>query len=193
LACCVGIPGEVGCSAAAETRDVKIPDNLSGRPPITREGEELACALITGDLPKAKRLGAMYDKGPKSWPSTEQNPSVSAGRTGLNAYFNWAQGMGLRAEQNQKILGISESAERQYRAENGDVVLARDTVERISLILNLWLDLCAIFRTEEDAQRWLKSPNSAFGGNTPLERMLGGNISDLVYVRHSVESAIDLP
>lgn len=98
--------------------------------------------------------------------------------------------MGLTAEQNQTLLAVSDRTERRYRDERHDADLERDTLERISHILNLWLDLRSIFRTEDDARRWLTAPNRSFGDQSPLQRMLGGNVSDLIDVRYHVQSAL---
>jgi uncharacterized protein (DUF2384 family) len=111
------------------------------------------------------------------------------GRAALNVFLKLSRKLALNDRESSSLLGVSDRTFRRYRDERRPVK-SRDTLERISHIANLWIALRSIFRTETDAQRWLTSSNSAFGDHTPLQRMLGGNVSDLLDVRYHIESAL---
>jgi uncharacterized protein (DUF2384 family) len=111
------------------------------------------------------------------------------GRAALNMFLQLSQKLDLNDKQSSGLLGVSDRTFRRYRDERRPIK-SRDTLERISHIANLWIGLRSIFRTETDARCWLTSPNSVFGDHTPLQRMLGGNVSDLLDVRYYIESAL---
>jgi Protein of unknown function (DUF2384) len=59
---------------------------------------------------------------------------------------------------------------------------------RISYVLGIFKALEIVYRQAEDADRWVRQPNLAFGGQSALERMLAGQITDLAAVRDYLES-----
>jgi len=63
----------------------------------------------------------------------------------------------------------------------------RDKLERISYMLGILAGLTAVYGDNARADEWLRRSNDAFGGQTPLERMLGGNVGDLAAVRAYVD------
>jgi uncharacterized protein (DUF2384 family) len=87
------------------------------------------------------------------------------------------------------LLGVTRRTVRSYR-ERRSLPNARDMLERISHITTIWLDLTLLFHIEADVIRWLRSPNEKYGNASPFERMLGGNVSDLVDVRYDVEATV---
>jgi hypothetical protein len=111
---------------------------------------------------------------------------VNGARVALELFFSIAGKLGTSAADEAALLGSSQFDIQQYRT--GEALPeARDTLERISHITAIWLGLLAIFRKERDALLWLHSPNQSFGGSSPLQRILAGNVSDLVDVRYDVE------
>jgi len=108
------------------------------------------------------------------------------GRAAIEIFFRIAARLGASALDEATLLGVSLSEIERYHA--GTVPEARDTLERISHVTAIWIDLVTLFRTEKDARQWLRSPHQKFGGCSPLERMLAGNVSDLVDVRYEVEA-----
>jgi len=116
--------------------------------------------------------------------------SVGISRAGLNGFFNLMKGLDASANDMGTLLAVSERTIRRYQDGGRSLDLDHDTLERISHILTIWLDLMSIFRTQHDALRWLKAPNVAFGERSPWERMLAGNVSDLVDVRYHIQAAL---
>jgi uncharacterized protein (DUF2384 family) len=110
-------------------------------------------------------------------------------RVGLELFFAVTGKLQASETDQATLLGVTGRTVRRYRS--GDIPEAHDTLERISHLATIWLDLNSLFRTEGDALRWLESPNEKFGGQSPYARMLAGNVSDLVDVRYDVESALN--
>ena len=115
--------------------------------------------------------------------------AASMARTALALFFKISGKLQTTEADQAALLGVAGRTVRRYR--NGEALPdAHDTLERISHFTTIWLDLNALFRTEEGVMRWLRSPNQKFGGQSPFERMLAGNVSDLVDVRYDVEAAL---
>ena len=121
-------------------------------------------------------------------PAVRQTTEIA--RAGLELFFAVTEKLQASEADQATLLGVADRTIRRYRSGEG-VPESHDTLERISHLTTIWLDLNSLFRTEDDAARWLNSSNQKFGGQTPYERMLAGNVSDLVDVRYDVESALN--
>ncbi len=109
--------------------------------------------------------------------------------TALALFWRISRELALTEAEQAALLGVSDRTVRRYR--RGDALPdARDTLERISHLTAIWLDLVSLFRTHEDAIRWLRSAHQRFGNDTPLRRLLAGNVSDLVDVRYEIEGIL---
>jgi hypothetical protein len=64
-----------------------------------------------------------------------------------------------------------------------------DTVRRIGYVAGIWKALEILYRNPHDADTWIRRPNRAFGGQTPLERLAAGDITDLAAVRQYLDAA----
>ena len=63
----------------------------------------------------------------------------------------------------------------------------RDQVERLSHVIGIYGGLHAILGESPLADDWVRRPNVDFGNAAPLDRMLAGNVGDLVDVSRYVE------
>jgi uncharacterized protein (DUF2384 family) len=66
--------------------------------------------------------------------------------------------------------------------------IARDGKARLSNIMGIHKALRIIFREPQRAYAWIKAPNTAFGGRTALDIMLGGELTDLMRIRRYLDS-----
>lgn len=110
---------------------------------------------------------------------------------GLRAFFNIARDWSLSADEQIVLLGSpGRSTFFKWKAAPQTARLGRDTLERLSLILGIYKALQILLPQPEAADTWVKRPNSAppFGGRPALERMLAGNVSDLVAVRQYLDA-----
>ncbi len=107
----------------------------------------------------------------------------------LRTFFNIAQKWQLGPDEQMKLLGISARSTFYKWKKDTEVVLPRDTLERISYILGIYKALHILF-PDEAADAWVKKPNSAkpFGGRSALEHMLSGNVVDLYHVRQYLDA-----
>lgn len=110
---------------------------------------------------------------------------------GLRAFFNIARDWDLSAEEQIVLLGSpGRSTYFKWKAAPETARLGRDTLERLSLLLGIYKALQILLPQPGIADTWIKRPNSAppFGGRRALDRMLAGNISDLVAVRQYLDA-----
>ncbi|MFT4069817.1 MAG: MbcA/ParS/Xre antitoxin family protein [Paraburkholderia sp.] len=110
---------------------------------------------------------------------------------GLRAFFNIARDWDLNADEQIVLLGSpGRSTFFKWKASPQTARLGRDTLERLSLLLGIYKALQILLPQPSAADTWIKRPNSAppFGGRRALDRMLAGNISDLVAVRQYLDA-----
>ncbi len=110
---------------------------------------------------------------------------------GLRAFFNIAQAWGLAAEEQMVLLGSpSRSTFFKWKSNPQTADLRRDTLERLSYLLGIYKALQILLPDAAAADAWIKKPNAAplFGGKRALDRMLGGNVSDLLAVRQYLDA-----
>jgi hypothetical protein len=110
---------------------------------------------------------------------------------GLRAFFRIAADWDLSAEEQIVLLGApGRSTYFKWKSSPETARLARDTLERLSLVLGIYKALQILLPQPNAADTWVKRPNSAppFGGRRALDRMLAGNISDLVAVRQYLDA-----
>lgn len=67
--------------------------------------------------------------------------------------------------------------------------LPDDTVRRIGYVAGIFKALQILYADAAQADGWLKRPNRHFGGQTPLERMAAGDVTDLAAVRAYLDAA----
>ena len=126
---------------------------------------------------------------PRRPPAEPSTADMSA--AGLRAFFNIAHDWDLSAEEQITLLG-SPGRSTFFKWKNAPQTarLGRDTLERLSLLLGIYKALQILLPQPAIADAWVKRPNSAppFGGRRALDRMLAGNISDLVAVRQYLDA-----
>ena len=115
-------------------------------------------------------------------------PAVDAGAA-LRGFFAimdvWKVGPG-----EARIL-LGDPAERTFfawKAGQG-VRVPADTLRRIGYIAGIFKALQILYSDPALADGWLRRPNAAFGGQTPLARMTAGDVTDLAAVRAYLDAA----
>jgi hypothetical protein len=117
-------------------------------------------------------------------------PDRDALATGMRAFFSIMDKWDLGYEQASTLLG-QPGRSTFYgwkRGDIGNVVHGLDLATRISYVLGIYQALEEIYEQPEQADSWVHKPNDAFGGQSALERMLGGQIIDLARVREYLDS-----
>ncbi|HET6605793.1 MAG TPA: MbcA/ParS/Xre antitoxin family protein [Rhodopila sp.] len=122
----------------------------------------------------------------------EQTPLSPQGidqAAALRGFFLIADAWGVSPGEARIILGAP--AERTYyawRAGQG-VRVPADTLRRIGYVAGIYKALQIIYTDPTLADGWVKRPNRAFGGQTPLQRMGAGDVTDLAAVRDYLDAA----
>ncbi len=121
-------------------------------------------------------------------------PAISPERmaaAGLRAFARIAEAWGLTVDEQLALLGQPpRSTFYAWGKAPEQAALPRDTLERLSNLLGIYKSLQILLPDATAADAWVRQPNSAapFGGGTALQRMLGGNVSDLNLVRRYLDS-----
>jgi antitoxin Xre/MbcA/ParS-like protein len=93
----------------------------------------------------------------------------------------------LRANERETLLGgISKSTWSEWRQRAASARIKSDTRERIANLFTIDLNAHALF-APEFADRWIREPNAAFGGESPMSTMLRGKVEDVITVRRYLE------
>ncbi|AOK31389.1 hypothetical protein WS67_08685 [Burkholderia singularis] len=111
---------------------------------------------------------------------------------GLRAFFNIARDWDLSTDEQIVLLGSpGRSTFFKWKASPHTARLTHDTLERLSLVLGIYKALQILLPQSAAADAWVKRPNDAapFHGKRAIDRMLAGNISDLVAVRQYLDAA----
>ena len=65
----------------------------------------------------------------------------------------------------------------------------RTPLRRIGYVAGIYKALQILYADPAQADGWVRRPNRHFGGQTPLERMAAGDVTDLAAVRAYVDAA----
>ena len=102
---------------------------------------------------------------------------------GLRAAFKLFEHWGIAASDARILLG-SPSLRTFQRWKAGQIAdIPNDTAWRIGDLMGIHKALRYMFTDPERGYRWIRQPNAAFGGQSALDRMLGGAPSDVAAVR----------
>lgn len=108
----------------------------------------------------------------------------------LRTFFRIANAWKLDNKEQITLLGNPPRSTFFRWRQAEDVVLPKDTLERISYIFGIYSALQVLLPKAEAADAWIKKPNSApiFGGRSALDRMLSGQVGDLYLVRQYLDA-----
>ena len=123
---------------------------------------------------------------------TQSSPSSrDLSAAGLRAFFNIARDWDLSTDEQMVLLGApGRSTFFKWKSAPESADLKRDTLERLSYLLGIYKALQVLLPAPSAADVWIKTPNDAplYAGRSALERMLGGNVADLVAVRQYLDA-----
>ena len=116
--------------------------------------------------------------------------ALAMAMAGLMAFSRMAQVWRLSVDQQRRILGELPKTTYYGLLKGKAHSVARDTLERLSLLMGIWANLEILLPNAEAASQWMQRPHSAhaFGGESPLAWMLYGNVASLVDVRRHLEA-----
>ena len=115
--------------------------------------------------------------------------SPAAAAAALRTFWRLAEAWELSAAEQATLLGVGRTT--LYQWKQGKVApLDRHLLERLSHLFGIYSSLQILFPASRRADEWLRKPNSAplFDGHSALDRMLGGQVSDLYVVRQYLDA-----
>ena len=117
-------------------------------------------------------------------------PSRDSIAVGMRAFFEITEKWGLSYDERSTLLGQpGKSTFYNWKGGKvGEVVHGLDLATRISYVLGIFKALEIIYQHPEMADAWVRKPNDVFGGQSALDRMLAGQITDLADVREYLDS-----
>ena len=121
---------------------------------------------------------------------TAQKRNAVAGPL-LGTIFNIFEAWDISNPEQCVLLGINnEGTFYNWKKKPESATISHDLLERTSYILGIWKALQILIPENRISDSWVKSPNSdpAFNGQSPIERMLGGQVVDLAHVRQYLDS-----
>jgi len=102
---------------------------------------------------------------------------------GFRAVFRIFENWGVRPDEAMILLG-QPARSTFYKWRQGEIgAVPTDTMRRVSYLLGIYKALQLLFTDTRMSDRWIREPNRAFGGQSALQRMLGGDVTDLAAVR----------
>ena len=113
----------------------------------------------------------------------------AAAEAALRTFWALAQAWNLTITEQLTLLGVARTT--LYQWKQGKVgPLDRHILERLSYLFGIYAALQILLPVPERANQWLRKPNTApfLGGNSALQRMLGGQVSDLYVIRQYLDA-----
>lgn len=123
---------------------------------------------------------------------TEEEFGASLLAPALRTFFRLAEEWQLSELEQRVLLGQPTSSELKAW-QRGEVASANDeTLHRISYLLGIYKAINLLLQDPARASDWLRAPNDAplFGGKSALDRMLGGEITNLASVRSYLDAQL---
>jgi hypothetical protein len=107
----------------------------------------------------------------------------------LRGFFRIMEAWAVSADDARILLGAPpERTFYAWRAGAG-VRVPQDTLRRIGYVAGIYKALQILYSDPQLADTWIKRPNRAFAGQTPLQRMRAGDVTDLAVVRAYLDAA----
>jgi len=130
-----------------------------------------------------------YKISPEPSPARKTELTPTNIGSAMRAFFRIMDAWGVSNEEARVVLGRPSKATF-FNWKRGEVkTVAHDTVRRISYVLGIWKALQILFQVPERADAWIRKPSDLLGGQSALERMVGGDVTDLAAVRKLLDAA----
>ena len=105
-------------------------------------------------------------------------------RAAVNLFSLWK----LTDKQAATLLGAPTRSYARWKADGKAGSWPRDLKARLSNLMGVHKALRIVFREPQRGYDWVHASNSAFGGKSALDVMLGGELTDLMRVRRYLDS-----
>ncbi len=109
----------------------------------------------------------------------------------LKGFFNMANRWQLSRPEAMTLLGLTATSTYANWKNGKTGTIPRDTLERISYLLNIDEKLRGSCPTEAAVNMWLRRKNINGMEHSPLEHMLQGNVIDVYWVQQNLPELIE--
>lgn len=120
--------------------------------------------------------------------SDSRRVSAQAAEAGMRAFFRIMAAWEVDNETARVLLGRPSRATFFHWKKGRVRGLSHDTLCRISYVLGIYKALHVLFRDPGQADAWVRRKNDLLGGQSALERMRAGDVTDLAAVRHLLDA-----
>jgi hypothetical protein len=121
--------------------------------------------------------------------AVESTPAPAPQRQALVGFFRIMELWGVGNDDARRLLG-SPPLRTFFEWKAGRVRrMPEDALRRIGYVAGIYKALQVLYSDPAQADGWVRRPNQHFGGQTPLERMAAGDVTDLAAVRAYVDAA----
>jgi hypothetical protein len=137
-------------------------------------------------MERVVRVELVQTASPPSQPSSEVTDEAAGAmlRAAVNLFSLWK----LTDKQAATLLGATIRSYARWKADGKAGSWPRDLKARLSNLMGVHKALRIIFREPQRGYDWVRASNSAFGGKSALDVMLGGELTDLMRVRRYLDS-----
>ncbi len=109
-------------------------------------------------------------------------------QAGIKAFFELSNKWQLSNDEARCLLGDTGKRTFFHWKEGKVAKVPADTMRRIGYIIGIHKGLRLLFSNPENVYGWLQRENTDFGGQSPKNRMLAGDVTDLAHVRSYLDS-----
>ncbi len=125
-------------------------------------------------------------------PALQQADRSQLGRVAAKLFLAITGEWGLTDEQRRVLAGASSRTtilNWKHKVAAGEpLALQQHTLERLSYVSGIYKALQLLFPQREQWAAWVHRPSRDFGGQSAMQRMLGGNTVDLADVRRYLDA-----
>ena len=118
--------------------------------------------------------------------SQDVNARRNIAQLALKGFFNMAARWELTRPEAMTLLGLTATSTYANWKNGKTGTIPRDTLERISYLLNIDEQLRQIHPTDTAVSMWLRHKSNDDNGGSPLDKMLQGNVIDLYWVQQNL-------
>jgi len=125
-------------------------------------------------------------------PAQSEQDLNSLAEPALRTFGQIAKAWSLTELEQSAILALPARTEELELKSHRFIDARTETLERISYVLGIYQALHTIFSNQQQANGWIRRPNSAalFKGRTALSLMCSGTVGDLAAVRRHLDEQI---
>lgn len=117
---------------------------------------------------------------------SNQKLSIVGIKTFINIMHQW----GVEQNKQSVILGLDVQKVLKERALGNEIHLPEASLIRISHIIRIYKSLHIIFASEDQANTWIHKANANFDGDSALNVILGGEISDIEKISNYLQEQV---